>query len=152
MWSGNGEIYLSMEGNYDTPDGLSGDGNDILVCTPSSLGLRTACAYRRFWDGNTQGLASSLLGGMSLGAVNLPGLAGVQNQATARSLENLASLPSLAAADEESISVESASEQQAETTPPGDDESISDPQDAKRIPDLKDASFQMHIYLPLLNR
>ncbi|MFN8446649.1 MAG: VCBS repeat-containing protein [Caldilineaceae bacterium] len=150
-WAGNGELYLSMEGSYDTPDGLGGDGNDILVCTPSSLGSRTACAYRRFWDGSTQGLGSNVIGGMSLGPVNLPGLAGVQNLATARTLENLASLPSLAAADEELVLVES-SDQQAETTPPGDDESVSDPQDAKRIPDLKDASFQMHIYLPMLNR
>jgi hypothetical protein len=35
---------------------VRGDRDDIFICTPTSLGMHTACDYRFFWDGTAAGL------------------------------------------------------------------------------------------------
>jgi secreted PhoX family phosphatase len=52
----NGNVFLSTLGNFSVP-GVTGDGADIFVCMPSSLGSKTACtAYAPFFDGSIHGL------------------------------------------------------------------------------------------------
>ena len=40
----NGDIYLTTTGLFAVP-GVSGDDEDVFVCTPTSLGAVTACTY-----------------------------------------------------------------------------------------------------------
>ncbi|HET7008625.1 MAG TPA: Ig-like domain-containing protein [Candidatus Binatia bacterium] len=64
----NGDIYLSTRGLFAV-SGVSGDNEDVFVCTPTSLGLTTACTYSPtlYFDGSTWGLA-----GNDVDAINLP--------------------------------------------------------------------------------
>jgi len=49
--------------------GVSGDDEDVFVCTPTSLGLTTACTYSStlYFDGSTWGLAAN-----DVDAINVP--------------------------------------------------------------------------------
>ncbi|MCA9923644.1 MAG: hypothetical protein KC421_14800 [Anaerolineales bacterium] len=49
------DVYLSVKGNYAVP-GVSGDRDDIFICSATSLGATTACAYALYWDGDAHGL------------------------------------------------------------------------------------------------
>ena len=51
-----GKIYLTTLGAFSVT-GASGDGSDIFVCTPSSLGNNTSCAWAMYWDGSTNGFS-----------------------------------------------------------------------------------------------
>jgi hypothetical protein len=70
LWAdpANSDLYLSTNGPY-TVTGLSGDQDDIFVCTPSSLGTTSACTFRLFWDGDAVGFGSERLDGIELGAL-----------------------------------------------------------------------------------
>ena len=54
-----GDIYLTTKGNFRvrSSDGtvVRGGKNDILVCTPESLGEETVCAFSLFWHGEDAG-------------------------------------------------------------------------------------------------
>ena len=65
--AGNGDIYLSVRGLFTVP-GISGDNEDVFVCTPTSLGDTTACNYSSslFFDGSAQGVAALDVDGISL--------------------------------------------------------------------------------------
>jgi hypothetical protein len=54
----SGDIYLSTRGNFSVI-GASGDGADIFICDPVSLGLNTACLFGPglYWDGSASGFA-----------------------------------------------------------------------------------------------
>ena len=52
-----GRIYLTTLGNFSVT-GVSGDGSDIFVCTPGSLGSTTTCAWTMYWDGSVNGFSS----------------------------------------------------------------------------------------------
>jgi bacillopeptidase F len=53
---GDGRIYLSTLGNFAV-SGLSGEDEDVFVCTPTALGATTACSgFSLFFDGTTKGL------------------------------------------------------------------------------------------------
>ena len=55
----NGDIYLSMGGNFTVP-GVSGADEDVFVCRPTSLGNTTACTYLpNLFDGSLWGLGSN---------------------------------------------------------------------------------------------
>ncbi len=66
--AGNGDIYLTTTGLFAVP-GVSGDDEDVFVCTPSSVGDITACSYSStlYFDGSTWGLA-----GNDVDAISLP--------------------------------------------------------------------------------
>ncbi len=100
-WMDSGKLYLSMEGAFDVGGGVVGDGNDILVCTPTSLGTTTACTYQLLWDGNAHGLASAVLGGIEIGPATLPSYVSTASSLTARMLADVLPLPSTAIVDEE---------------------------------------------------
>jgi subtilisin family serine protease len=65
---GNGSLLLSTLGAFRVP-GLSGRGEDVFACTPSSLGPTTSCTFSSalFFEGNVWGLA-----GLGLDAIELP--------------------------------------------------------------------------------
>jgi len=50
----NAEIYLTTTRAF-TVTGVSGDGSDIFVCTPGSIGETTSCTFRLYWDGSVNG-------------------------------------------------------------------------------------------------
>ena len=52
-----GNLYLVSKGAFSVSSNntLSGDGDDIFICQPTSLGETTACTFYPFWDGDSQG-------------------------------------------------------------------------------------------------
>jgi hypothetical protein len=65
--SSDGSIYLSTVGAFSV-NGVSGDDEDVFVCTPTSLGSVTACNYSSalYFDGSTWGLSSADVDGFNL--------------------------------------------------------------------------------------
>jgi len=63
----NGQIYLSSLGLFSVP-GVSGDDEDVFVCTPTSLASVTACTYSSalYFDGSTWGLAANDIDALGL--------------------------------------------------------------------------------------
>lgn len=57
----NGDIYLATNGAF-TVTGASGDGSDLFICTPISLGDNTSCTYSFFWDGSANGFGAQIDG------------------------------------------------------------------------------------------
>jgi len=59
----SGDIYLSTLGIFAVT-GVSGDGADVFVCTPGSLGNTTACSFSPalFFDGSAFGITASMDG------------------------------------------------------------------------------------------
>ena len=51
-----GKIYLTTLSNFSVT-GVSGDGSDIFVCTPDSLGSLTTCTWSMYWDGSINGFS-----------------------------------------------------------------------------------------------
>jgi uncharacterized protein YjiK len=66
--AGNGNIHLTTRDAFSVT-GVSGDDDDVFVCTPTSLGDVTSCNYSPalYFDGSTWGLA-----GNDVDAINLP--------------------------------------------------------------------------------
>ena len=63
--SQNGHIYLTVVGSFSVT-GVTGDGSDIFVCVPSSLGANTVCTFSMYWDGSANGFGGELLDGFSI--------------------------------------------------------------------------------------
>ncbi len=63
----NGDIYLTTKDDFVIA-GTPGGNEDVYVCTPSSLGFRTACGYASavYFDGSAFGLADNNLDAVSL--------------------------------------------------------------------------------------
>lgn len=61
----NNQIYLTTLGAFSVP-GVSGDGADIFVCTPSSLGATTTCTFSMYWDGSAFGFAGEVADGITI--------------------------------------------------------------------------------------
>jgi hypothetical protein len=57
----NGDVYLSSGGAF-TVGGVSGNANDLFVCTPSAVGETTTCSYAFYWDAAAAGFGSSIDG------------------------------------------------------------------------------------------
>ncbi|MEM7131979.1 MAG: M14 family zinc carboxypeptidase [Chloroflexota bacterium] len=56
-----GEIYFTTRGTTSA-SGVTGDGSDIYVCAPSSLGNNTSCASLSiYWDGSAEGYGSEVM-------------------------------------------------------------------------------------------
>jgi hypothetical protein len=69
----NGDIYLSTLGVFSVPS-VSGDDEDVLKCTPTSLGSNTACTYSSvlYFDGSTWGLAANDIDALGLEVAGTP--------------------------------------------------------------------------------
>jgi hypothetical protein len=61
----NNQIYLTTLGAFSVP-GVSGDGADIFVCTPGSLGPTTTCTFSMYWDGSAFGFAGEVADGIDI--------------------------------------------------------------------------------------
>ncbi|MCP4996615.1 MAG: hypothetical protein GY934_23005, partial [Gammaproteobacteria bacterium] len=55
----SGDIYLTTRGNFSV-SGLNGNGADIFICTPGSLGTNTSCTYSTYWIGADHGLTKDV--------------------------------------------------------------------------------------------
>jgi hypothetical protein len=62
------DLYLSTNADFGAT-GISGAGEDVLICTPTSLGDVTACNFAAslFFDGSNWGLAGNSLDGLAIG-------------------------------------------------------------------------------------
>ncbi len=60
-----GKIYLSTLGSFGVT-GVSGDGSDIFVCTPGSLGSTTTCTWAMYWDGSANGFSGEVTDSVSI--------------------------------------------------------------------------------------
>ncbi len=60
-----GKLYLTTVGSF-TVSGASGDGADIFVCTPSSLGPTTACTFGLYWDGSANGFGGEVMDALEI--------------------------------------------------------------------------------------
>ena len=61
VWvSSTGQVYLSTLGAFAVT-GVSGDGADIFICTPGTLGSTTTCTFSMYWDGSVNGFAGEVL-------------------------------------------------------------------------------------------
>ena len=61
----NNKVHLTTTGAFSVT-GASGDGADILVCTPGSLGSTTSCAFSMYWDGSAFGFAGEVADGIAI--------------------------------------------------------------------------------------
>ena len=61
----NSQIYLTTIGTFSVT-GASGDGADIFICTPTSLGSTTSCTFRMYWDGSAFGFAGEVADGITI--------------------------------------------------------------------------------------
>ena len=61
----NNEIYLTTLGSFSVT-GASGDGSDIFICTPSSLGSTTSCTFTIYWDGSNNGFGGEITDGVHI--------------------------------------------------------------------------------------
>jgi hypothetical protein len=61
----NNKIYLTTTGTFSVT-GASGDGSDIFICTPGTLGTTTTCTFSSYWDGSTSGFSGQDTDGISI--------------------------------------------------------------------------------------
>jgi hypothetical protein len=58
-------IYLTTLGSFSV-SGISGDGSDIFICTPGSLGSATSCTFSPYWDGSLNGFSGEVIDGLHI--------------------------------------------------------------------------------------
>jgi hypothetical protein len=65
--SATGQLYLSTVGNFSVT-GVSGDGSDIFICTPGTLGTTTTCTFGPglYWDGSANGFSGEDLDSLTI--------------------------------------------------------------------------------------
>jgi hypothetical protein len=62
-----GDLKLTTRGQY-TVSGAAGDGADIFVCDPGSLGSSTSCTFSPFWDGAASGFGGERMDAVAISA------------------------------------------------------------------------------------
>jgi hypothetical protein len=67
LWvdAANNQLYLSTLGAFSVT-GASGDGSDIFICTPGSLGSTTSCTFSAYWDGSSNGFSGEITDGVEI--------------------------------------------------------------------------------------
>jgi hypothetical protein len=60
-----GKIYLTTLGVFNVA-GVSGDGADVFICTPGSLGPTTTCTFAMEWDGSANGFAGEVMDALEI--------------------------------------------------------------------------------------
>lgn len=61
----NNDIYLTTMGSFSVT-GVSGNGADIFLCTPGSLGDITACTFSSYWLGSANGFSRGIIDGIDI--------------------------------------------------------------------------------------
>ena len=65
--SDSGDIYLTTKDGFSVSS-TSGDGADIFVCSPASLGSSTSCSsFDLFFDGSSNGMSREAVDSLSIG-------------------------------------------------------------------------------------
>jgi hypothetical protein len=59
------QVYITTLGTF-TVTGVSGEGSDIFICTPSSLGSTTACTFTSYWVGASNGFLGEIIDGLEI--------------------------------------------------------------------------------------
>ena len=59
------QVYLTTIGTFSVA-GLNGDGSDIFICTPNSLGITTNCIFTSYWVGSLNGFAGEIVDGVDI--------------------------------------------------------------------------------------
>jgi hypothetical protein len=59
------QLHLSTLGSFSVT-GASGDGSDVFVCTPGSLGSTTTCTFSPYWDGSANGFSGEITDGIEI--------------------------------------------------------------------------------------
>ena len=59
------QVYLTTLGAFSVA-GLSGDGSDIFICAPNSLGTSTSCTFNSYWSGSLNGFAGEVVDGIDI--------------------------------------------------------------------------------------
>ncbi|HAV76794.1 MAG TPA: hypothetical protein DCX53_05500, partial [Anaerolineae bacterium] len=62
---GNNRLYLTTAGAFSVT-GVSGDGADVFICTPGTLGSTTSCTFSTYWDGSANGFSGEVADGVSI--------------------------------------------------------------------------------------
>ncbi len=77
------EIYLTTQGVFAVP-GLSGDGADIFICTPNSIGNNTQCDFGSslFWDGSAHGFGGLRVDGFAISLASIAPVAHLEASPT----------------------------------------------------------------------
>jgi hypothetical protein len=67
LWIDNAtnDLYLTVLGAFSVT-GVSGDGADIFICDPGTLGTNTTCTFTMYWDGSLYGFAGEVADGIDL--------------------------------------------------------------------------------------
>jgi hypothetical protein len=73
LWAdhANNKLYLTSRDNFSVPD-ASGDEDDILIGTYTSLGNNTTCTFTVFWNGDSVGSDEDDIDDLSVGNPPLP--------------------------------------------------------------------------------
>jgi len=61
----NNQLYLTTLGIFSV-SGVSGDGSDIFLCTPQTLGSNTACTFTPYWYGSLNGFSGEVIDGLHI--------------------------------------------------------------------------------------
>jgi uncharacterized repeat protein (TIGR01451 family) len=64
--SSTGDIYMTTRGKFSVSGSLRGDGNDIIICVPLSLGTTTSCNFSLYRDVSDDGFDDMSIDGLSL--------------------------------------------------------------------------------------
>jgi hypothetical protein len=139
----NSDIYLTTRGNFAV-DGFSGDGADIFICHPQSLGASTHCTFSFYWDGSAHGLA-----GESIDAFTIAPQADLETMLAATGLLEAGRLS--AATQDDPDQVDNPEEEDITADDAGDED------DTDAIHDLDDVSTGTDnnnsiIFLPIIVR
>jgi uncharacterized repeat protein (TIGR01451 family) len=139
----NSDIYLTTRGNFAV-DGFSGDGADIFICHPQSLGASTHCTFSFYWDGSAHGLA-----GESIDAFTIAPQADLETMLAATGLLEAGRLS--AATQDDPDQVDNPEEEDITADDAGDED------DPDAIHDLDDVSTGTDnnnsiIFLPIIVR
>jgi len=59
------QIYLTTLGAFSVA-GVNGDGSDIFICTPGTLGDTTSCTFSAYWIGSSNGFAGEIVDGLDI--------------------------------------------------------------------------------------
>ncbi|HUM69777.1 MAG TPA: hypothetical protein PLK31_13140 [Chloroflexota bacterium] len=59
------QIYLTTAGTFSV-SGVSGNGADIFVCTPITLGSTTSCTFSSYWTGSLYGFTGQVVDGFHI--------------------------------------------------------------------------------------
>jgi len=59
------QIYLTTLGAFSVT-GVSGDGSDVIICTPGTLGSTTSCTFSLYWDGSLNGFSGEVTDGLHI--------------------------------------------------------------------------------------